>query len=231
MIIRELAPPVLDSSPQSKKTSGWETARPNNDTEADRSVTIAAEIPLSSSMAGGTSPDESESESDTDTAASPRTSDQERLRVLQAAGLVVEQSLDRPAKRRPPPPRPRSLTASSTATDTPTTPIHLVGGESLSMLQTDDAYAIWQKIQRDKEAVIAAQEGDFMPGVSHNGVREDSVEQISRTAAPRLEEAGSVGEIGKVDPWPCHQYYAKAYVGLGSDLVQLDRSGRAIDDS
>lgn len=116
--------------------------------------------------------DDSEDDGDT------KTGEMERLRVLAAAGLVV-QNHGSNGKRRPPPPRPRSTSFNSIdrlqprAAVPPGTPSPVQLEE---VRPPDDAYAIWQTLKLTRSGAADAGNG------VHAGVIPDTIGDEHSTA-------------------------------------------------
>lgn len=94
----------------------------------------------------------------------PENREKERLRVLEAAGIIVQHASDhqQSQRRRPPPPKPRAISASSPSFSgglqagsvTAGTPSNVTGPKPTDYVPTDDAYTLWQELKMARSASL-----------------------------------------------------------------------------
>ena len=155
---------TVRSSPAVPSATKSKTLTPSRDqvsiAPTSQSFAAAPDSPAMSTDVESESEDEAALSRDGEAAALAR--EQERRRVLEAAGLVVQQAPAEGARRRrPPPPRPRPVSTASEADLRPAPSLSLsfataaeeVSGTDAKSESPDftaeDAYAQWQKLQRE----------------------------------------------------------------------------------
>lgn len=151
--------------------------------------------------------DDDDSDEDDSDEESAETREVERLRVLQAAGLKIQNHLTRGTqKRRPPPPLPRLPTSylnglSHKGRTSPATASKdaaaSTNGEMQGVVPTDDAYARWQALKGESSALARTASAGAASGVEIAGTK-DGGGFVENTSPDLHAEAAATFSAGQV---------------------------------